>query len=229
MKQAAVPARRSASISDQRPVTEVLKEWNQGDSEALERLIPMVYEHLRDQARCVLRDEGPGHTLQPTALVHEVYLRLARTGHVRWQGRTHFFAAAARIMRHILVDHARARKAAKRGSRPLRISLTAHAPIPDGCCSARSGGAADRCEHPGLPELAHLDPKIEPDVELLALDQALDDLEAMDSRQARVVELRYFAGLTIAEVATLLEIGTATVERDWRSARVWLYKRLRGA
>jgi RNA polymerase sigma factor (TIGR02999 family) len=177
-------------------VTELLQEWNQGNRAALDRLMPLVTSELRKVARAYLRRERADHTLQPTALVNEAYLRMVNWDRVSWRDRAHFFAAAARVMRRILVDHARAHRAAKRGG--CRIVSLANAAEP----------ADDR------------------DVDVVALDQALDELAALDERQARLVELRFFAGLTIEETAEVLKIGAATVSRDWATARAWLYRRL---
>jgi len=177
-------------------VTGLLHDWNRGDRQAFERLMPLVTGELRRLARAHLRRERRDHTLQPTALVNEAYLRLVNVDRIQWRDRAHFFAFASRVMRRILVDHARAHRAAKRTG--WRV-----APVVE-------GGAADR----------H-------DVDLIALDSALDELASMDARQARLVELRFFAGLTIDETADLLGVGPATVTRDWATARAWLYRRLK--
>jgi len=177
-------------------VTGLLHDWNRGDRQAVERLMPLVTGELRRLARAHLRRERRDHTLQPTALVNEAYLRLVNVDRIQWRDRTHFFAFASRVMRRILVDHARAHRAAKRTG--WRV-----APVAD-------GGPGDR----------H-------DVDLIALDGALDELAAMDARQARLVELRFFAGLTIDETADILGVGPATVTRDWATARAWLYRRLK--
>jgi RNA polymerase sigma factor (TIGR02999 family) len=191
--------RRSAS-SPKTPteITQLLLDWTQGDETALEELLPLVFEELRRQASGYLRRERSGHTLQPTALVNEVYLRLIDQKRVRWKNRAHFFGVAAQLMRRILVDHARARHADKRGG-------------------------------PGeeLPLDEALDTPIETDVDLLALDDALAALSQLDSRQARVVELRFFAGMTIEETAEVLGVTHATVERDWRSAKAYLAHAIR--
>ncbi len=160
--------------------------------------MPLVVDDLRHVAAKYLAGESAGHTLQPTALVNEVYLRLAGRRTVRWRNRAQFFAVAAEIMRRILVDHARRRKAVRHGSALVRVGLDESIP-----------SAAD-------------------DVDVLALDEALQRLEALDARQSRIVELRYFAGLTIEEAAAVLEISPMTVKREWRTARLWLYKELRG-
>lgn len=178
-------------------VTALLRDWNRGDRHALERLMPLVSGELRRLARVHLRRERRDHTLQPTALVNEAYLRLVNVDRMQWRDRTHFFAFASRVMRRILVDHARAHRAAKRAG--WRVPLT------DDVSPAEAGR----------------------DVDLIALDQAIDELAAMDARQARLVELRFFAGLTIEETADVLGIGAATVTRDWSTARAWLYRRLK--
>lgn len=177
-------------------LTRILERWESGDDDALAELMPQVVDALRRIAQGYLRRE-PGHTLAPTALVNELYLRLAARHRVRWKNRAQFFGFAATTMRRILVDHARIRDAAKRGDRALRVTLD--------------------------PEVAATGP---PEVELLALDQALEALARMDPRQAKLVELRYFGGLTVREAAEFLDIGEATVVRDWASARAWLFSRL---
>ena len=179
------------------PVTELLKRWRAGDRGALDALVPLVYGELKRVAEGYLRRER-GATLQPTALVHEAYLKLIAGADVDWQDRRHFFATAARLMRQILVDHARAREADK-----------------------RSGG-----ERVTLSSVDPPDPRN--DVDLLALDQALSRLEALDARKARVVELRVFAGLDFAEIGALLDLSRATLDREWRAARAWLYHALGG-
>jgi RNA polymerase sigma factor (TIGR02999 family) len=178
-------------------VTALLKEWSGGDSNALERLMPVVYGELRKLAASYLRQERPDHTLQPTALVHEAYIRLTEQRDVAWQNRAHFFGIAARMMRRILVDHARRRQAAKRDAAAWRVVTD----ISD---------APDRAP------------------ELLALDRALTHLEKLDPQQARVVELRFFAGLTVEETAEVAGISAATVKRDWRTAKAWLRREIGG-
>jgi RNA polymerase sigma factor (TIGR02999 family) len=185
--------RAEAAVTPAENVTELLIRWRNGDEAALSELLPHVYSELRRLANYYLRQERPEHTLQPTALVHEAYLRLVSDKDIDWQDRAHFFGIAAIRMRHILVDHARSRQAAKRGGGEYRLSL----------------GAADR-----LAEKR--------DVNLLALDDALQRLEALDPQKARVVELRFFGGLTIEETAEALKISPATVKRDWSMARAWL-------
>lgn len=175
-------------------VTRLLKQWADGDREALDRLMPLVHGELRKLAAGYMRRERPDHTLQATGLVNEAYLRLVEQRDVRWQDRRHFFGIAAQCMRRILVDHARQRRAGKRGSGRLAVPF-----------SERLGIAAARRGH-----------------DLEALDDALTTLARLDERQARVVELRYFAGLSIAESAEVLDVSVSTVKRDWETARIWL-------
>jgi RNA polymerase sigma factor (TIGR02999 family) len=175
-------------------VTALLRRWNEGDRQALEILMPLVYKQLRGLAAHYLRAERSDHTLQPTALVHEAYLRLVDQEKVVWQNRAHFYGIAAQMMRRILVDHARRKKAAKRDAGAYRVEL----------------GPGVRDEEPDR------------DQELLALDQALIQLESLDPRQARIVELRFFGGLTVEETAEVAGISTATVKREFRTARAWL-------
>ena len=178
-------------------VTELLLSWRQGDAAALDRLIPLVYDELRRVARRRLRGESPGHALQSTALVHEVYMRLVDVDRMTVKNRTHFFAVAATLMRQILVDHARRQHADKRGGRATIVSLDGVAPV--------------------APPSS---------VDVLALDQALGALSAIDGRQCRIVELRFFAGLNIDETAEALGVSSATVEREWALAKAWLYRQL---
>ena len=180
-------------------ITELLIGWNEGDKGALDRLMPLVYEELRNVARRHLANEGREHTLESAALVNETYLRLVDQRRVQWRNRMHFFAISARMMRRILVDHARHRHADKRGGLE---------PVPAGLSV-------------GIKE--------ERDLDLIALDEALEVLSALDSQQARVIELRFFGGLTIQEIAEALDISSATVTRDWVTAKAWLYDRLNGA
>jgi RNA polymerase sigma factor (TIGR02999 family) len=187
-------------MSDQpgdQDVTKLLADWRQGDQGALARLIPIVYRELRRVASARLRNEGPNHSLQTTALVHEAYLRLVGLDRIMLQNRTHFFAMAARLMREILVDHARRKNAVKRGGGIAVLGL-------------------DQVEAGTGPT----------SVDVLALDEALVALTEVDQRLCRVVELRFFAGLSIAETADALEISSATVERDWTVAKAWLLERL---
>jgi RNA polymerase sigma factor (TIGR02999 family) len=172
-------------------ITELITKWADGDQHAADRLFPLIYNELRRLAQHYFRDERPGHTLQPTALVHDVYLRLADQG-LRFQDRKHFFAVAATQMRRILIDHARAAKSEKRGGGMVRVELV-----------QEPAGAA-------------------PSFEAIALDEALSALEKLDERVARVVELRYFAGLSEAEAAEALDISVATLKRDWTFAQAWL-------
>jgi RNA polymerase sigma factor (TIGR02999 family) len=181
-----------------RTVTRLLREWSAGDEAALESLMPLVYRELRRLAAASWRRERVGHTLQPTAIVHEAFLRLVAQQGVAWEGRTQFLAIAAQMMRRVLTDHARRKGAAKRGGAELvRVELD---------------------DEVGRLEARQLD--------LVALDEALAKLESLDSRQARVVELRYFAGLTIAETAEALELSPATVKREWETAKAWLVREM---
>ena len=182
---------------DDPKVTQLLVEWRAGDQAALDRLIPVVYEELRRVASARLRSENSAHTLQTTALVNEAYLRLVGLDRMALQNRTHFFAMAARIMREILVDHARRKNALKRGGNVTVLRLDEVA-----------AGAEEAV------------------IDVIALDQALTDLASFDERLCRVVELRYFAGLSIAEAADALDVSPATVERDWAIAKAWLLRRL---
>ena len=177
-------------------VTALLLEWRQGDKGAFDRLVPLVYEELRRVARARLKAER-GHSLQTTALVHEAYVRLVDLDRMTINSRTHFFAVAARLMRQILVDHARKRLAGKRGGGVTIVGLDEVSP------------AAETTA-----------------VDVIALDEALDQLTSVDARLCRVVELRFFAGLNIDETATALDVSTATVERDWVTAKAWLFQRL---
>lgn len=185
---------RSASTA---VVTQLLRAWSAGDADAQDQLLPLVYDELRRRAAGQLRRDRKGHTLQPTALVHEAYVRLLGQRRVDWQSRTHFFSLASQMMRRILVDHARARAAAKRPEQGLRVSL-------DG-------------------DLASVDPR---ECDLLMLDQALSELARLDQRQGTIVELCYFGGLTEDEVAGAMSISRSTVAREMRSAKAWLYRRM---
>lgn len=179
-------------------VTELLLSWRQGDAGALDRMVPLVYDELRRVARRHLQREQPGHALQATALVHEVYLRLVDVDRLALKNRTHFFfAVAAKLMRQILVDQARLQRADKRGGGVTMLTLDEVSPA----AQATS-------------------------VDVLALDEALDALSSIDDRQCRVVELRFFAGLNIDEAADALQISSATVEREWALAKAWLFRRL---
>lgn len=181
-------------------ITELLRAWKGGDDQALERLIPTVYRELRAIAAQQLQGERNGHTLQPTALVHEAFLKLQGLNSMRWHDRTHFFAFSSRIMRRILVDHARGRLAAKRGAEAVHVDLT------EGW-----DGAAE--------------PSLSP-AELIDLDRALDRLAQEEPRLTRLVEVRFFGGLTVEEAAEVLECSPRTVKRDWAFARAWLLTRL---
>ena len=178
-------------------VTELLRAWGRGDRDAGERLVPLVYQQLRRRAAAYLRQERPNHTLQATALVHEAYLRLVDQRQVAWQNRAQFYGVASQMMRRILVDHARRRKTDKRSGRWMRVSLT------------HAGAAA--------PDLGF---------DVLMLDTLLDRLAAFDERKSRVVELRYFGGLSLEETAHVLEVSQATIDREWRAARAWLHAEL---
>ena len=184
-------------------VTELLLSWGQGDTAALDRLVPLLYDDLRRVARGHLRRERPGHSLQATALVHEVFLRLVDVDRMTVKSRTHFFALSARLMRQILVDHARRQQAGKRGGGATVIGLS---------------------EAAGAPA-----PTSTSMVDVLALDEALDALSSFDAQQCRVVELRFFAGLTVEETAGVLEISAETVMRDWKVAKAWLFRQLNPA
>lgn len=183
-------------------ITQLLHNLNGGDQHAAEELLPLLYSELRAIAGSHFARQSPGHTLQPTALVHEAYLKLMRNEDVAWEGKSHFLAVAARAMRQILINHARDKKAAKRGGGAKRIT------IDEGLTP--SGSEAGK------------------ELDLIALDEALTKLGELNERQARVVELRFFAGLTIAQTAHVLEVGTTTVEDDWAFARAWLARELRG-
>ena len=178
-------------------ITQLLLKWSDGDSSAREELMPLVYGELRRLAAKYLRRERVNHTLQPTALVNEAYLRLIDQQKVEWQNRAQFFGLAARLMRNILVDHARSHQAAKRGGGQLSVSLS----------------RADRVSE-------------KPEIDLVALHETLERLAAHDEQKGRIVELRFFGGLTIEETAEVLEISHATVERDWKMARAWLRSEL---
>ena len=181
-------------------LTNLLVEWGRGNQPALDRLMPYVYDELRTLARSYLRRERPGHTVQTGTLVHEAFVRLIEGQEVSWEGRAHFFGIAARLMRQILFDHARARDAVKRGS----------------------GVAAE-------PIATALSVAVQAmDVSVVALDRALDELAAIDPAQARVVELRFFGGLTVEETAAVMGISTGTVKREWSMARAWLRRAVAG-
>jgi len=182
-------------------ITRLLQDWNDGNREALDKLLPLVYDELRRLAHSYLTHERPDHTLQTTALVHEAYLKLMDQHSVNWQNHGHFFAISAQAMRRILLDSARRRTSAKRGSGGAKISLDEAATV--------SREAANES--------------------LLALDRALRKLEEVDAAQSKIVELRYFGGLTIEETAKVLKTSPATVKREWTMARAWLYRAMSGS
>lgn len=184
-------------VTPGREVTQLLAEWRNGDRAALDQLMPLVYSELRNLAKRYMSRERTGHTLQTAALVNEAYLRLIDQQKVDWQNRTHFFAIAAQIMRHLLVDHARSRQYAKRGGGAIQVSLN--------------------------EELAVAEEK---SVDLLALDQALTRLAEIDERKSRIVELRYFAGLSAEETAEALGLSEITIKREWLKAKAWLFREL---
>ena len=189
----------AASVSQQR-VTDLLVQWSQGDDAALAELTPLVYDELRRVAHHYLKGQRRNHTLQTTALVNEAYLRLADQTNPRWQDRAHFFAVAARAMRQILVDYARSQRSQKRGGGALKMDLD---------------------------EAALVSP--EESKEIVELHEALEQLSALDSRKAQIVELKYFGGLNYEEIAEVLKISRITVRRDWEFAKVWLYTELHNA
>ena len=186
-------------MSDTHEVTRLLQAWSEGDQDARDKLMPLVYQELRKRAAAYLKRERRDHTLQPTALVHEAYLRLVDQKRAAWQNRAQFFGVASQMMRRILVDRARARNMAKRGGRWARVELA------EGAAVAQ--------------------PK---DVDVLDLDAALNELASFDERKSRIAEMRFFGGLSIEETGHALGISVATVERDWQAARAWLFKTLAG-
>jgi RNA polymerase sigma-70 factor, ECF subfamily len=179
-------------------VTERLIAWSAGDRAAFDHLLPIVYQELRRMAGAYLRQENPGHTLQPTALVHETWLRLIDQTRVNWQNRAQFFGVAAQMMRRILVDHAKAKHREKRGGDAVKLSL-------DDVVNLSQERVTD----------------------LLALNDALDDLSRIDGRKSRVIELRYFGGFSVEETAQILEVSPETVIRDWKMAKAWLYQQIK--
>lgn len=179
-------------------VTQLLRNWQVGDQSARDQLLEIVYEELRRQAARYLRRERPDHTLQPTALVHEAYLQLIDQSRVNWEHRAHFFGAAARLMRRVLVDHARAHQAEKRGSGEEKLALDEAMAVPQS-----------------------------KDLNILALNDALEELARMDEQQSRIVELRYFGGLSIEETATVTGVSPATVKREWAMAKAWLQTQIK--
>ena len=181
----------------QHEVTQILHDWSGGDRNAPERLMPLVYDELRRLARTFLSREREGHTLQPTALVNEAYLRLVDQTRVNWQNRAHFYGIASSMMRRVLIDHARAHAAEKRGGAAIHLSIEAvQVPLEQRAAS------------------------------FVALDEALKKLEEMDERKCQVVEMRFFGGLSDEEIAGVLGVTTRTVLRDWKKARLWLYREL---
>jgi RNA polymerase sigma factor (TIGR02999 family) len=180
-------------------ITQLLRRWSQGDTAALDRLMPIVLRELRKLAGGYLKGERPNHTLQPTALINEAYMRLVSQDFPEWQSRTHFFGVAAQLMRQILVDHARSHAAAKRGQNAPKLSLEDAAEF-----SREEAG------------------------ELVALDDALTSLARLDERKSRVVEMRYFGGLTVEEIAAALGVSTATITREMRLAQAWLLREMSG-
>jgi len=184
-------------VSESGEVTRLLAEVRNGDEQALQQLIPLVYQELRRLAAHFMKKERPDHSLQPTELVHEAYLRLVGRELPEWQDRAHFFAVAAQVMRNLLVDHARARRRGKRGGGAIRVS--------------------------DVPE-----PGIEGSDELIAIGEALERLAKIDPRQSRIVDLRYFGGMSIEEIATVMEISERSVSRDWQMAKAWLRAEVRG-
>jgi len=175
-------------------ITQLLMNWSQGDKTALDQLVPLVYPELRRLARRHMDREDPAHTLQTSALINEAYLKLVNQQNVQWQNRAHFFAVAAQVMRHILVDHARTRNYAKRGGGALKLPLDEAAALTE----QRAG-------------------------QLIALDDALRDLAELDGRKSQIVELRFFGGLSLEETAEVMKISPSTVQREWRAAKAWLH------
>lgn len=186
------------AVPDPPPITELLRQWHGGDEQALADLTDYVYGDLRRRASAYLRGERQGHTLQTTGLVHEAVIKLIRKDNIDWADRNHFFAVAAQAMRRILVDHARSRTREKRGGRGEQL------PLDEAMVRAVEAGSVD----------------------LFALDEALNDLASFDRRQAQVVELKYFGGMTLDETADILGVSRETVKRDWQIARAWLRQRM---
>jgi RNA polymerase sigma factor (TIGR02999 family) len=180
-----------------RQITQLLDQWAGGDHSALDQLLPLVYEDLHRQAGHMIPRESSGHTLQTTALVHEAYLKLVDQRSARWQNRAHFFAVASQLMRRILIDHARRRRAGKRGGGSIRVALDEAVAIPG-----------------------------HPDLDILRLNDALESLSQLAPREAQIVEMRFFGGLTIEEIAEVMQLAPITVRRDWNFARAWLYQQL---
>jgi RNA polymerase sigma factor (TIGR02999 family) len=190
---------KTVTASSSKEVTQLLLDCRDGNKEALDRLMPLVYDELRRLAKSYMRRERPDNTLQPTALVNEAYLRLIDQRDVRWQNRAHFFGIAAQLMRRILVDRARSHHAVKRGGDGERV------PLNEAVISAPT----------------------RPDVDLISLDDALAKLTEIDPQQSRIVELKFFGGLTVEEIAEVLKISPATVKRDWSLAKAWLHREIR--
>jgi len=184
-------------------ITVILKDWSSGNRAAADALMPLVYDELRKVAANYLRNQRADHTLQPTALVNEAYLKLIDISHVNWQDRAHFFAVAAQTMRHILVDYARAQLAEKRGGAGQKLALD------DAISFAKEDEKTD--------------------VDVIALDDALKQLAMQDEQQSKIVELRFFGGLTVEETAVVLDISPATVKREWAIAKMWLYRQMSGS
>lgn len=184
--------------SGQKNISLILKDWSSGNRDAVDELMPVIYDELKKIAAQYLRKERREHTLQPTELAHEAYLKLIDISNVNWQDRAHFFAVSAQVIRHILVDHARAKATDKRGGAAERIVLD---------------------EAISFSE--------EQDTDLLALDEALKNLATFDEQQSKIVELRFFGGLTIEETAEVLKISPATIKREWTLAKAWLFKRMK--
>ena len=178
-------------------ITRILQDWNSGTTDAKERLLPFVYDELKRQARILMSRERGNHTLQPTALVHEAFLRLSEQAGVDWQNRSHFYGIASRLMRQILVDHARLHAAAKRGGNPIHLSV----------------------DDVQIPVEERAD-------SILAVDEVLARLEKLDPNQAKIVEMRFFGGMNSGEIAEALDISERTVGREWQAARLWLYREL---
>jgi RNA polymerase sigma factor (TIGR02999 family) len=187
------------AVATQSQLTNLLDDWKRGDPSALEKLTPLIYDELRRIAHRYARHERNGHTLQTTALINEAYVRLAGNESPDWQNRQHFFAVTAQVMRHILIDHARRRRALKHGGHGQQVSL-----------SEAEAMTNERA------------------AELIALDEALAELAAFDPRKSEVVQLRYFGGLSLEETAEALGVSLMTVRRDWRAAKAWLYKKMTG-
>jgi len=185
--------------NDSHQITSLLAEWGNGDQTALEHLMPLVYDELRRMARRFMRRQSAGHTFQTTELIHEAYLKLARSEDQSWQNRAHFFGVAAQAMRHILVDYARSKHSQKRGGWQEKVTLDESFPV------AANGSN-----------------------EMLRQDEAMNQLAVLDARKCRVVELKYFGGLTNEEIAEVLKVSPETVKRDWRFSRTWLLRELSG-